>query len=95
MVAMRVRMCVLAMTYDWTIDVAAISVVLSVIMVVTVFAGMLMRMAMHRAIGMNMFVTVLIFVHGAIDTRFPGAATASRTHGVTSRILNPNRLPVP
>jgi uncharacterized membrane protein len=88
-VAMRVRVTVVSVVSvcrDGAIDMAAICVVMRMIMVSLVP----MRMAVHRAIGMDMFVPMdmfmLIFVLGAINARFAGAATASRTHFRTLQI---------
>jgi hypothetical protein len=97
MVAMRMRVIVVRLSRHWSIDVAAISVLMRMIVVGLVS----MRMAMHRAIGMDMFVSMLIFVlifvmvRRAIDPCFASAATASRTHFHTPRFANPSRLRVP
>jgi hypothetical protein len=91
--AMRVRVIVVrvvSVSRDGAIDMGAIGSAMRLIMV-----GLVpMRMAVNRAIGVDMFmrIFVLVFVLAfvmvrcAIDPCFAGAATASRTHFRTLQI---------
>jgi hypothetical protein len=85
MVAMRVRVIVVSVVRvcrDGSIDMAAICVMMRMIMV-----GLVpMCMSVHSAIGMDMFMLIFVMVLGAINARFAGAATASRTHFRTLQI---------
>jgi hypothetical protein len=86
MFAMRMRVIVLRMCRDGTIDMGTRGVVLAVVMSVIVTMGtrVLVSMTMHRAIGMRMHMSVLMLVlitmDSAINARFAGTATASRAH---------------
>jgi hypothetical protein len=78
--AMRMRVIVMRMCRDGTIDMANRGVVMSVLVIMVTLV--LVSMAMHRAIGMRMRMSALVLVtmDGAINARFSGAATASCTH---------------
>jgi hypothetical protein len=83
--AMRVRVIVVrvvSVSRDGAIDMGAIGFVMRLIMV-----GLVpMRMAVNRAIGVDMFMRIFVMVRCAIDPCFAGAATASRTHFRTLQI---------